>query len=519
MDEPKPSRRTSGRRASSANAGRAKLRVVSTDAAPPPPEPVPADVERAMSAFDAFLYRSDENPRTRSLLIAVCPLEGIPDRERVVATIERASRVITRLRQKVVAPPIPFVLPSWIVDPDFDLAYHVRFHRLQPPGSPQALLGIVQREAMRKLDETRPLWEITIVEGLNGEHAAVVLKISHAFADGVGAIKLFAQMFHPEPDVDLGPMPPAPVPEDVTPDELLREALRRTPHGALEAAKLAGLLALGTSKFLVTNPKGSVKSARKLVKSFEKVFGDLTEPSPLLRGRSLSRGAISFDVAVDALKKSGKAADGSLNDAYLAGIAGALRRYHHALDADVHELPIAMPVNLRRGHESDTGNYFGAVLFGLPLHVEDPAERIAAIRAMVQARRQEPATAAPSWFAPLLARLPAEMRGALASKLGSPDVQASNIVGSPVPVYFAGRRVTGSYAFGPVPNIAAMFTLQSFVGQCHVGITFDPAAITDAKLFAECLESGFGEVLRLAGRTESITPPVLGRALRAKATT
>ena len=126
--------------------------------------------------------------------------------------------------------------------------------------------------------------------------------------------------------------------------------------------------------------------------------------------------------------------------------------------------------------------------------------------------------AAPAWLAPLLARLPTEMRGALSSKLGRPDVQASNIVGSPVPVYFAGKRVTGSYAFGPVPNIAAMFTLQSFVGQCHVGITYDTASITDAKLFAECLVDGFGEVLHLGGRGTSITTPVIGRALRARAT-
>lgn len=539
MDEHKQQRRTARRRPESvggpsaraatkprsaavpARSARSSSRTAGSErpAADAPAErpAVPGDVERAMSAFDAFLYRGDENPRTRSMLLAVCPLEGIPDRERVVATLERASRVITRLRQKVVAPPIPLVLPSWIVDPDFDLAYHVRFHRLQAPGSPQALLGLVQREAMRKLDESRPLWEITIVEGLNGEHSAVVLKISHAFADGVGAVKLFAEMFNAQPDVDLGPLPPAPVPEDVTPDDLMREALRRSPHGALEGAKLAGLLALGTSKFLLTNPKGTVKSARKILKSLEKVFGDLAEPSPLLRRRSLSRGAISFDVTVDALKKAGRAAGGSLNDAYLAGIGGALRRYHLALDSEVPELPLAMPVNLRRGHENDTGNYFGAMLFGLPLHVADPAERVAALRAIVQARRQEPAIAAPAWLAPLMARLPSELRATLASKLGSPDVQASNIVGSPVPVWFAGRRVTGAYAFGPVPNIAAMFTLQSFVGQCHVGITYDTAAIADPKLFAECLEAGFGEVLRLGGRGASITPPVLGRALRPKA--
>jgi diacylglycerol O-acyltransferase len=475
------------------------------------------DDEREMSAFDAWLFRGDENPRTRSMLIAVCPLQGTPDRERVVATLDRASRIIIRLRQKVVAPPIPMLLPAWIVDPDFDLSYHIRFHRLHAPGSPQALLGIVQREAMRKLDESRPLWEVTIVEGLNGDHAAVVLKISHAFADGVGALKLFAELFHASPDADLGPLPPTPVPEDVTPDDLLREALRRTPHATLQGAKLAGLVALGTSKFLVQNPSGSVQSVRKIVKSLERVFGDLAQPSPLLRGRSLSRGAISFDVAVADLKKAAKAAGGSLNDAYLAGIGGTLRRYHLAMDAEVPELPLAMPVNLRRGHEAATGNYFGAMLFGMPLHVEDPAERIAALRAIVQGRRQEPAIAAPAWLAPLMARLPTELRDGLAAKLGSPDIQASNIMGSPTPVYFAGCRVAGSYAFGPVPNIAAMFTLQSFVGTCNVGITYDPAAIVEPKLFAECLEAGFGEVLRLGHRRASITEPVLGRALRPKA--
>jgi diacylglycerol O-acyltransferase len=117
-----------------------------------------------MSAFDAFLYRGDDDPHTRALFAVACVLDRSPGRRRFMAAFDRASRLVPRLRQRVVAPMAPLFLPWWVVDPEFDLGFHLRFGRLPAPGSMPELLDAAQAEVTAPLDADRPLWEAVLLD-------------------------------------------------------------------------------------------------------------------------------------------------------------------------------------------------------------------------------------------------------------------------------------------------------------------------------------------------------------------
>lgn len=467
-----------------------------------------------MSAFDALLFRGDADPRTRATLAATYVIERMPAREQIVSVFERATREIVRLRQHVVAPPSTLLLPSWIVDPDFDLTRHLRFERLPPRATLRQLLGAVEARLPEPLDPARPLWDATFFEGLPRGRAGLLFRMSHAVTDGIGAVRLFASLFDTTAAPAQRPLPPAPIPEDVTPEELQREELGRLPGALLDGAGALALAATRTALRAAADPGRLGARAQEYLRSLGRILGAQARPSPLLAGRSLERRLVALEVPLDALKAAGKAAGGSLNDAYLAAVTGALRLYHDALGASVESLPVAIPVNLRREDDPSEGNFFGAVVIAAPLDVADPAERIGRIRAQVQAGRAEPAIGAPGLLSPVFARLPEPLRAALAERVPKPDVQASNVPASPVPIYVAGSRVKRAWAFGPVPGAGAMLTLQSIAGTCHVGVNLDPAAFTEPARFADCLARGFAEVLALSGREAALPRPLLGPAAR-----
>jgi diacylglycerol O-acyltransferase len=186
-----------------------------------------------------------------------------------------------------------------------------------------------------------------------------------------------------------------------------------------------------------------------------------------------------------------------VNDAYIAGLCGALRRYHEALGVPVDAMPFAMPVNLRADDDPAGGNRFAGARIVAPVGEPDPARRIARVREQVLTAVSEPAINAMMAAAPLFALLPASMLSALASMASSTDVQASNVPGFPTAPYVAGAKLVKTLPFGPVPGVAMMTVLYTEGGMCYLGINYDTASITEPELFARCVREGFDEVLQL----------------------
>src|SRR4051794_33746450 len=144
---------------------------------------------RELEPFDHLMLRSEQDPRGRSGFLAVSLLEAVPEFEQIRATYDRASRVVVRLRQKVVVPSLPVASPQWVIDPDFDLEFHVRRVVLPPPGRLRDLLDYAQPLLAAPFDLARPLWELHLVEGLREEgQAAILMKTHHAVMDGMAAV-------------------------------------------------------------------------------------------------------------------------------------------------------------------------------------------------------------------------------------------------------------------------------------------------------------------------------------------
>ena len=491
----------------------------------PPDEPAASGTLDELSPLDYLLHRGEAYPATRSAFCNVEILERPADWGRLREALDRASRVVIRMRQKVVVPPVPTIAPRWVVDPDFDLDYHLRRVALPAPGTLRQLLDLAEVTLQSPLDTSRALWEALYIEGLEGGRSALLTKLSHAITDGLGGVALFEQVYDTGPDPEPRPMPPVPVPRDLTGADLVRESLRNMPVTTLTTGRrLLGQVA-GTAVKLVGQPGPAVAEALGFAESARRMLGSQpAEPSPLLRRRSLVSRTVVLEVPLAELRAAAKsvevasatgpggtgeasragAASGngpgstaSVNDAYLAALCGGLARYHEALGVPVEALPLALPVSLRTGDDPASGNRFTGVTIAAPLGEADPAARIRLVRSQVIARRAEPALDVIARLAPALSLLPDEALQEVIERITPPDVQASNVPGYAQETFLAGARVERQYGLGPLPRVGMMAILISRAGVCTVAFRYDTASFTASEVLEKCLQLGFDEIVEL----------------------
>lgn len=458
-----------------------------------------AELPDELGAVDQLLHRGEANPRTRSGIMALELLDTTPDWQRYRTVFDYASRKVPRLRQKVVMPTLPTALPRWVVDPDFNLDFHVRRVRVPEPGTLRDVFDMAEVILQSPLDISRPLWSVTLIEGLPEGRSAQLLHLSHAVTDGVGLVDMFVQFYDLERDPEPKPAPPLPIPETLSANDLMREGINSLPGAIVGGVRGAVTGAFGVVGKVLTQPVSAVAAAVDYANSSARVMRQAAPPSPVLSMRSLSSRSEAIDIKLSDLHRAAKAGGGSINDAYLAGLCGALRRYHEALGVPVATLPMAVPVSLRRDSDPSGGNRFTGINLAAPIGTADPALRIKKIRSQMTARREEVAIDVIGAVAPLVALLPDAALEAMTGSVLSADVQASNVPVYQDDTFIAGAKVLRQYGLGPLPGVAMMVVLVSRSGYCTIAARYDRAAITDASLFARCLKEGFDEVLALAG--------------------
>jgi len=458
-----------------------------------------AGLPTALGPVDYLLHRGEANPRTRSGIMALEILDRTPDWERFLRRFEHASRRVLRLRQKVVVPTLPTAAPRWVVDPDFNLDFHVRRMHVSEPGTLRQVFDLAEVMVQSPLDIARPLWTATLIEGLPDGKAATLLHLSHAVTDGLGSVEMFAHIYDLERDPPARPTPDQPIPQDLSANDLMREGLNNL---AVNVAKGAGGALWGAASAVgraVSRPSAALSGVLSYARSGARVVSRAAEPSPLLRRRSLATRSEAIDIPLSDLHRAAKAGGGSINDAYLAGLCGALGRYHEALGVPVASLPMAVPVSLRAESDAAGGNRFTGVNLAAPIGTKDPVTRMQKIRLQMTQRRDEPAMDIIGSIAPVLSVLPGPLLESMTSSVVASDVQASNVPVYPGDTFLAGAKVLRQYGIGPLPGVAMMVVLISRGGYCTITARYDRAAIRDEKLFAQCLLDGFNEILALAG--------------------
>jgi diacylglycerol O-acyltransferase len=461
---------------------------------------------RRMTETEFVMWTLDADPTLRSDFVNVTVLESAPDEERLRTKIAAALRDVPHFADRVVTAPLRLAPPEWHPQHELDLDYHLRRMALPSPGGMRELLDLAAVIAATPFDRARPLWEFTLVEGLDGGRVALLEKVHHAVTDGVGALKLSLSMvdFEPNPPANtqenLAALPPSGDPVDRTGTiDVVTDALRFALGRQLGLTRRA--VAATTNALL--HPQHAptrASAARDMLASVRRQVL-VTDPahSPLFAPRSVGRRYETFSVAFEPAKKAAKSFGGTLNDLYVTGVAGALGLYHQRLGAPVQELRMAMPVNVREGTNTSPGNAFVPTRVLVPVIPKDPAERFAAVRERLTGLRHEPAIHAVGPLSGLMAALPPAVLLALARvQAATIDFATSNLRGSPVDLYTGGARIEANYPMGPREGTPLNVTMLSYRDELQMGIHLDPVAVTDPGALLDCMQESF-DALLLAG--------------------
>lgn len=408
-----------------------------------------------LSAADRSSLSAEQGPITMAMGGVMVFEGGHAFRHDVL--LERVSsrlHLIPKYRQRLQAPAPGVLNPVWVDDQGFDLDYHVRRVALPGPGSPSPpadqLAAVVGAEMSRRLDRSRPLWELTVIDGLPRDRVALLTKMHHALVDGMAAVDIGTVLLDPTPEpLDI---PPPDVPWQPQAYDRRRHLTKLGLTPAFQARKL-----VFDSLDRALNPR-PLKMAGDLLKATELVtelarsrpaapMTPLNEPIGPNRRYALHRARL-----VD-VKAAAKAAGGTVNDAVLSIVTGMLRRYLQDAGVHLRSSPVALvPVSVRKAGE-EGGNRISTVLVDLPVHEADPAERIRLLNATMQeikdsaaVRAGALAVAASGWAPPLVS-------SGLARAMGG--VRAFNLVVSNVPgpqatFYMNGSRMLEAYPCVPL---------------------------------------------------------------------
>jgi WS/DGAT/MGAT family acyltransferase len=465
-----------------------------------------------MSDADALMWSIEKDPLLRSTITTVMVFDRPIALDRLRRRVDRVSRVVPRLRQRVQGHAFSVAPPRWDVDPNFDLDYHIRHARALGPTDVddvdsqkldlRGVYDIAEPIAMQGFDRARPLWEFTLVDGLPGGRTALITKIHHSITDGVGGIRLLMELLDLDEDGDPDdPLPSAPVAEPRGEGGRMIDAIVYESRRQFEQlSRVIASTALRASQ-LREDPLGIGTGLVETAASVVRMVSPATAPlSPLMRERSLSVRFDALRVPLKPLKQAARLVGGRLNDSFVAGVCGGLARYHRELGVEIDELRMTMPINIRNdATELQAGNRFTPARFAVPVGIVDPIARMTAVRTLMAAQRREPALALTDSLAGLINRLPATAStGLFGSMLKGIDFVTSNVPGPPVPVYLVGARLERQVAFGPMTGAAANVTLLSYVDQLDIGVNTDPHAVSDPDLLVACLDDAFAEILALA---------------------
>jgi diacylglycerol O-acyltransferase / wax synthase len=436
-----------------------------------------------------------------------------PEYEEFRDHIASRLHLVPRFRQKLRFVPFGQGRPVWVDDPQLNLDYHVRHTALPPPGSEEQLRTLAARIFSQRLDRSKPVWEMWLVDGVDGGRFAIVAKTHHALVDGVSGVDITTVLFdldrEPEPAPEPEPWVPRPEPTD---SQLLAEAL-------IERA---------------TSPAEVVRGARALVRRPRQVagavLGGLGAAGSVAR-TGLAAPSSPFNVPIGPyrrfafvrteladLKRIKNVVGGTVNDVVLAAVAGGLGRYLRAHGHDTRDLELRamVPISVRAEDEHGAlGNRVSAMMAPLPVWCEDPVERLHAVSAAMgdlkaskQAVGASLLTEATDFAPPTIAAQAARLQ----SRQRFFNMVVTNIPGPQFPLYLLGRELLDIFPMVPLAqNQGVCFGIMSYNGRVNFGITADYDAMPDLDALAEDLQAAVAELVEASRSDEGLLVRGAGR--------
>jgi WS/DGAT/MGAT family acyltransferase len=494
---------------------------------------------RQLSGLDAT-FLNMETPTTYGHVSSLTLYDpsGAPGGAGLDATkqilLERLDQLVP-FRRRLVEVPLGLDLPYWVDDPYFDIDFHVRHHAVPPPGAPDQLAEAVCRIVARPLDRQRPLWELYVIEGVDGGRLiAQLTKVHHAAIDGAAGAMMLAAILDTDPEVrptgSVAQWQPEEVPSHEAllrmtafeylrrPEKMVRLSVR-TLRELAAATQSGGLRALAD---LAAQPlPGPI--GRALRDRLRHHHGhDVDHPpalpptaapkTPFNRPISPHRRFAYTSLSLEDAKRVRRAIGCTFNDVVMTLCSGALRRYLELHDALPDEPLIAMvPVSVRHGDEEDVyQNRVSALLADLATDEADPVARLHRVRLSMDRAKEDfkaiPAETlmdftrfAPPAVAARAMRMYSRLR--IADRMNPPfNLVISNVPGPPFPLYSAGARLEHFYPVSTLVDGQGLnMTVQSYCGNLDFGLIGCRELVPDIWRITDLLHEAMDELLTAVG--------------------
>ncbi|MDE9367737.1 wax ester/triacylglycerol synthase family O-acyltransferase [Luteipulveratus sp. YIM 133132] len=465
-----------------------------------------AVVERMSSLDASFLYLEDRTtPMHVGSVLIFSPADDGFDYDRLVSLVTNRIAYVPRYRQRVREIPGGLLSPVWVDDADFDVTYHVRRSALPRPGTPAQLEEFVARIEARRLDRSRPLWELYLVEGLQDGRFAIVTKTHQAMVDGVHAIDIGQVIV--DTDIDTG----VPVPYT------WRAA--REPS-SVELVAQAAIDVVRHPATIADNLRAGVLDTRRVVGRAASAVGDLAgavarsaalpaPPSPLNREVGAHRRFVmvstdlkDFQRIRRRVARSRGSMDVTVHDVILTTIAGALRSWLLTRGESVttgESVRAMVPISLQIDGE-ERADSVAPCFVDLPVGESRPTMRLHQVAYSMQQQMESGQGVGARTMAnlagfapPTLHSLGARVGSAMSRRLS--NVVITNVPGPQQPLYAADALMTAAHPVIPLAKGQALaIGLTSYDGGVYFGLNADRDAMPDVDVLGQCLFDALEEL-------------------------
>ncbi len=469
-----------------------------------------------LSALDAtFLEVEDQNAHMHVGAVAIfdaAPLsraDGVIEIDRIRRLIEAAVHRFPRYRQRLAVIPL-FAQPVWVDDASFNLSYHVRHVSLPRPGEERLLKRLAGRIMSQQLDRGKPLWELWVVEGLEGNRVALISKAHHCMIDGVGSVELTGAFLRAVPELTRAldeprRWAPRPVPSSL--ELLLGEVQRRA---------TAPLAVLGSARRALSDPGGSLRGLRAALAGLGEAIAVGMRPAaatPLNLDIGPHRRFDWLEMDLPAIKEIRTRLGGTVNDVVLTIVSGALGRFLHGRGAQVDNLDFRamIPVNVRTDQQrEDLGNRVSMMVTRLPIEERDPRRRLQRVIEVVGTLKRSRQSLGVQTLEDIsdwtLTTLFAAF-ARLSTLSRAYNVVVTNVPGPQFPTYLLGAETRAVYPLVPLNrNQALGVALFSYNGKLFWGFNADWDAVPDLHDLVGATGKEF-ELLRAAAADGPLPPP------------
>jgi diacylglycerol O-acyltransferase len=465
-----------------------------------------------LTGLDAsFLHLEDGSSHMH--VAGVMLFEGPPPPyDELLEVFERRLTLVPRYRQRLAFVPLGQGRPRWVDDPHLNLRYHVRSTALPSPGSERQLQDLAGRVFSQQLDRDKPLWEVWLVEGLEGDRFAMLSKTHHALVDGISGVDIMSVLFDtsPQPVTPTAPGDrwlPRPLPSRA---QLLGEALLERATIPAEAARSARAVLRGPRRLLE-----AARDAAVGVGAMAWAGLNPAPPSPYNRPIGPHRRFTWVRANLRDLKAIKDSMGGTINDVVLATVAGALGRHlrRRGHNTDGLELKAMVPVSVRQDLERGAlGNKVAAMMAPLPVWCQEPVARLDLVREELKGLKSGGQAVGAQVLTDLSGFAPSTIMNQ-ASRLMSRqrffNLVVTNVPGPQFPLYLLGRRMLEPFPMVPLAkNQAIGVALLSYDGAINFGVVGDYDLLWDLDEFAGDLRESLAELAVVAGVELHTAEPV-----------